>query len=312
MQESPPPAPEPPARQTAPEPKPTVHLYTAVDPDDDPYQCVYCGQPTERADQRCPHCGRSLLVAGPWQGTGWRNGLLFVCGLVLQAAIFQLLGPVFRIAGAQGYDISLAVLLTRLPLVTSFLGDFPNWSEAEAYRHLIAGVVRLILWIVLFFMLYTDMDAAHPLGVALALADFAWAGAGYSLGYVPPLAAGLNALFDVFVLSVSAVATASRAQARVRQRVEIDRELFGAAAMDKRGHKYRREGKWALAALHWQKAVILSPREPQYYKDLAAAQMRLGRYEKALRTLETGVYHAPGDEEFKTLMEAVRAKAEGE
>jgi len=40
----------------------------SYDLDDDPYQCAYCGKLTRDTDDACPHCGRTLLVAGVWKG----------------------------------------------------------------------------------------------------------------------------------------------------------------------------------------------------------------------------------------------------
>ncbi|MBM2851396.1 MAG: hypothetical protein HW418_4338, partial [Anaerolineales bacterium] len=71
----------------------------------------------------------------------------------------------------------------------------------------------------------------------------------------------------------------------------------------------QRQGKWALAALHWRKAVVMMPDESLFFKALALAQMELGRYAKALATLEEGASRAPHDAEFKSLIEAARAKA---
>jgi tetratricopeptide (TPR) repeat protein len=111
------------------------------------------------------------------------------------------------------------------------------------------------------------------------------------------------------IVLISAPAVVSRSQARVRLRVELDREALSGPELYKRGLKYQRQGKWALAALHWRKAVVMMPDESLFFKALALAQMELGRYAKALATLEEGASRAPHDTEFKGLIEAARAKA---
>jgi Flp pilus assembly protein TadD len=59
----------------------------------------------------------------------------------------------------------------------------------------------------------------------------------------------------------------------------------------------------ALAAVHFQKAVTLQPREAQFYKALGLAQLQLGRYTKARQTLEAGQSRAPEDGEFARILE---------
>jgi len=111
----------------------------------------------------------------------------------------------------------------------------------------------------------------------------------------------------VFLIGLMAVI--SRWQGRLRQKVVLDRNMEGALMLHRRALVYSRQGKWALAALHWRRAINRSPNEPIYYKALGNANARLGRYAEAVRAFKSGAEVAPTDHEFGRLIEMVRAHA---
>jgi len=281
------PNPTPNSQEPNPNPQPLASL--TYDLDDDPFQCAYCGKLTRETDDVCPHCGRNLLVAGRWKGGGFEYASLIIGGLDTQAALFE----VFIIYAASS------------PIAMS-LG-----LQAFAHNFAPVAIVRLFLLAGLILMFLSDLPGAYLVTLGVAVLDLIWSGGGYLLGYLHPLIAVVNAVLGAGLLLASLAALASRNQARTRLRVVIDKEARTAVELYRRGHAYRREGKWALAAMHWRKAVALKSTEPQFYKDFGVAQAQLGRYAKALNTLEEGVSLSPQDAEFKTLIEAVKAKMEG-
>jgi len=301
LAQTPPPAPPSPA------PPPPTPLPSDADPDDDPYQCAYCGRPAQEADAACPHCGRSLLAPGAWQGRGFQNSLVILTGFNLQFGILQILGAVLAAGIAQGYDLSLFARLGQIELVTAFFGDFVSWAKTGVAIPFGAAFTRDFLLIVLFLMLYTDMDAAYPATLGVALLDAAWAIIGPSVNYLGFVAAAINFILALFMLAVAALALWSRRRARVRLLVRLDKDAHGALGMYQAGRAYRRRGQWALAAIHFQKALALKPSEARFYKDAGVALARLGRYAKALRVLEEGASRAPEDPVFRKLIETVQA-----
>ncbi len=310
----------PPARVPAPETPPspipesapalpTPIPGTAVDLDDDPLQCVYCGRLTPATDNACPHCGRNLLTWGKWKGGIYLYTVLLLCGLSLQASFLQLAGPALAIGLTQGMDVSLVELLADFG-ATAYMGDVLGHYHGLAIVAIIAALVRTALWLGLAILFYNDMEWAFGVAVGVGLADAAWTWVSVRwLGLPGPVGAWVNWGLAGLVVLISVPAVISRSQARVRLRVEMDREALSAPEAYKRGLKYQRQGKWALAALHWRKAVVMMPDEPLFFKALGLAQIELGRYAKALATLEEGASRAPHDAEFKTLLETARAKA---
>jgi tetratricopeptide (TPR) repeat protein len=283
---------------------------TSIDFDDDPYQCAYCGRLTHDTDNACPHCGRNLLVWGKWGGGSYQYALLLLCGLDLQVSFVEAIGPSIAIGISKGIDPSTAIFFSKLPMVTALLGDFLNLSGSRAVIILTAAVVRCALWLGLTYLFYNDVESAFAVAIGVTLLDAAWTGVGYWMGFLGPGAAMVNLGLAGLILLFTVPAVMSRSQARVRLRVDLDRDARSAAELYKHGRKYQQKGQWALAALHWRRATVLNPNEPLFYQALGLAQMELGRYPQALATLSEGARRAPNDAEFKTLIEAARAKAQ--
>ncbi len=271
---------------SAPSPPPPTHAYVAAIPEDDPYQCAYCGRQTEPEELRCPHCGRGLLVSGPWQGGGYLYVILILVGLHTQLAFVQALG-------VYGYE--------NFPRFAGLLPGADIWAA-----NLVApAIARAVLWALAVLVLLNESYRSYRIALLVAAADLAWMGAGFALGYVGRVLATVNLAVGGIIFGLALLSVLSQTQARVRLKVSLDRNLQGAPLFDRHAAVYAREGKWALAALHWRKAIALQPRMPTYYKALGGAQERLGRNEAALKAWRSGAELDPEDGEFGRLMEGL-------
>jgi tetratricopeptide (TPR) repeat protein len=132
---------------------------------------------------------------------------------------------------------------------------------------------------------------------------------GYLLEWVGTELAVINGMLAFFVALGGLGATIGQLQARRRLRVVPDRGLNSAPLYQQRAEYYARRKMWALAAVHWQKAIARQPREPGYYKALGATQAQLKRYAQAVKTFRSGAELAPDDPEFTKLIGSVRATA---
>ncbi len=278
---------EAPAARPAAEPSTSHETFLA---EDDPYQCAYCGRPTHPEDERCRHCRRSLLVPGPWRGGGYLYVGLIATGVQLQLALIEAL---------------VAYLVSTYPQAAHIFPLPGLWSG----NLLLPTLVRAIAWAIVVLLLLGDYDAGYGLAALVAAADLAWAAAGYRLGYLPRLQAEVNAGLGVIIFLIGLMAVISQAQSRQRLRVVPDRGVVGASLLHRRALAYARQGKWALAALHWRRAISRAPAEPLYYKALGRADIRLGRYTEAVQAFKSGSAAAPNDPEFTRLIEKVRAHA---
>jgi hypothetical protein len=282
-QTAPPPAPNiEPKIRLAPEPAtgpPPSLPFPAVDPEDDPYQCAYCGRPTEPEHTRCPHCRRGLLVPESAKRGGPLYVILIAAGLQTQSALVQAVA-------AYGF--------ANFPV---FAAQMPG-GELFGANLVVPALLRAVAWVLVVLLLLGEVRHSLRLAGIVAAADLAWSGVGLSLGFVSPGLAGANAAFSGFVLLVSAWAVLSDLGARVRLKVVLDRNVQSGLEWDRRAARYAGEGKWALAALHWRRAIALRPRDPELYRALGQANRRLGRLESAQRAWASGAALAPDDPDF--------------
>jgi tetratricopeptide (TPR) repeat protein len=256
--------------------------------EDDPWQCAYCGQPTIESEERCPQCGKSLLVPGFWRGGGYQYVLLILVGLLLQSAMVQ---------------TAAAYVLTYIPRSIEVV----PLADLVAASPLVVAAARTVLWGIILMMLLGDSLDAYRWAAVIAASDLIWQIAGFGLGLVGRELAIFNGLMGVFVGVGGLGATIGQMQSRRRLRVVPDRGLNSAPLFEQRAAYYGKRGMWALAAVHWQKAIARQPREPAYYKSLGATQARLGRYAQAVKTFRSGAELAPADPEFERLIGSVRA-----
>ena len=131
------------------------------------------------------------------------------------------------------------------------------------------------------------------------------------LGLLSPLLAAVNAGLAGLLGLLAFSAIISQAQSQVRLKVAPARNVAGAIAFHRQAQANARRGQWALAALHWQHAIRRAPREPNYYKSLGRAQVRLGRYAQAAQSFRYGAELDPADREFSRLIESLRSRLPG-
>ena len=268
----------------------------------EPYQCIYCGKHTQIDDSTCPHCGRKLLAAGKWEEAPFQRRLLLPLGMIFQGTVWQLLGPAAAVALTLGVDLELLVRLARLPFMDQVLGAFAGWSESTALILAAATFVRLMVWGVLVWMFLTDLELGYLVVVVVVLLDLLWHSWFYLWQQYPTVVMlAVDGVLEVWVGVLALAALFSRSQARVRLTLQIDSDAKGAMLLHRRGREYLAQGKTALAAIHLAKALAHSPATLSLYRDLAEAQMQLGRYAHALNTIQDGLERAPDDSELLKL-----------
>jgi tetratricopeptide (TPR) repeat protein len=269
--------PDRPAATTLPYP-----LLAAI-PEDDPYQCAFCGRLTEPDATRCPHCRRSLLAAGPWHGGGHLYLLLILAGLQTQSAVVQA-------AGVYGYE--------NFPSFARLLPGEQIWAA-----NLVGpAILRAVLWAVIVVVLISANRNSFRTALAVSAADLAWTTIGYVRQDVGQVLAAANALFSGFIFLICLAAVLGELQARVRLRVVLDKNLQGAELYHRHAAVYAHQGKWALAALHWRRAIALNPHDPAYYKALGHANARLDRAAAAHRAWTSGAELDPADPDYPRLL----------
>ncbi len=296
----PPPVPAPiatpvtPASAPPPSPAANPAIYSAIDPDDDPLQCPYCGKLTVESDNKCPHCRRSLLKPGVWSGGGFLYFLLILLGLNVQGATMEIVLP-----------WAVRLLSPDLPSLPGLLNDYGFGN----------GLVDIpVLWLVLRLMLLggtlglflNDAPYAFPTIVVISALDVSVHAVGWWRGDLPDAIAGWNGGLSALVLVISLLALLSQGASLRRMYTQLDRSVYNALGFYQHGRNHQRKAQWALAVMYWQKALVLQPSWIDLYKELGLAQARLGRYARALNTLNAGAHRAPQDADFARLIADVQ------
>lgn len=280
-------APPPAVRPSPPLAAPSFTLDPAAF-EDDPYQCAYCGRPTAEAATRCPHCGRDLLMPGFWRGGLYQYFLLIILGLQVQAAVLE---------------ATLAFLQEQAP---QMLAALPFIGPAITTL-IVPAALRFVVWGLMLMVLLNDSRRGYGLLVGLAVLDGLWMAVAYQSGWISALLVIINVSLGGIIGLLGLAALVSQAQARVRRRTVLQRGLQSAPQMHEHAQIYAGQGLWALAALHWRRAIGKDPRNLAYYKGLGKAQVALKQYAQAVKTFRSGVELAPDDQEFQRLIESVRS-----
>src|SRR5262249_54877753 len=150
-----------------------------------------------------------------------------------------------------------AYLASTYPQALSIL----PFTNAWVSHWLTPAILRALAWAVVVLLMLGDYEGGFGAAALVAAVDLAWAGIGYTFGLVPAAPAEVNAGLAVVIFFIGLLAVISQVQSRVRLRVVPDRNLEGAVLFHRRATTYARQGKWALAALHWRRAISRAPRE---------------------------------------------------
>lgn len=276
----------------APPPQSVAAQFSKTNPEEDPYQCVYCGADAPPEATRCPRCRKSLMAVGGWRDGFQQWALLMLGGLNLQKAFVQL---------AIAYVATMPETMRFWVLIPPGWLDNPMWAAA----------LHVVLWAVVIWLSVSDLHYAYPVGAVVAAIDLAWAGISYQLGIIGLGLALVNGSVAGVLLLICLEANLSRFFASRRMKLAIDRNLSGGAlTFHLAGRQHARAGKWALAALHFRRAIARNPRDPEAYKDLAQVQYQLKRYPQALKTLESALELAPTNAALKALQTKIRSASQ--
>jgi tetratricopeptide (TPR) repeat protein len=317
-----------------------ISVNFADDEFDDPLLCVYCGRPTKEADQRCPHCRRSLYLSylkrerPGWLWVGWT---LSVIDVVYSLAALLILLVILAITLTAAQFDQRAVDVTQL--LALYFGQpaglaVPAQNAAftvlprEVFYFRLGYIIFMGLTTVglptrkrLFHLMYIAGLAAGLVGWYLATNQsriFIASGAPTAplQGVVQVALNEVLGVFNPLVGALAIVLLVPKALLaylmeddfeRVTERLwsVIDRSVRESSAAFVRAKSYMKRDMWTLAAMYLQLGLSLQPAAVDYQLALAECYARLGRYRQSLALLDQSAQLQPGSPVVAGLREVV-------
>lgn len=247
--------------------------------------CGYCAAEVEDQQTRCPRCRRRLYTTVfryPGPSSNFYIFLLLLIALV-QLSLIQVIVD-FLSEQEMGTIIRHAFFIPIFSVLAFFVYRRSYAAYVGALLTLLLAASQLTL------TRFTPADWALPLvGTPLSgLYD------GFSLAISQGVfwlqAAAIGLAFFIGLLWTSPDFTKDRLWLWARLPRDLSRR--GASSAHMAAERYARQELWALAAVHWQRAVVADPGRLLYYLCLIDAYRRLGFKERALDMIHSAEQHA--------------------
>lgn len=252
----------------------------------EPLNCPYCGALTGTAERLCSHCDHDLYARRPKSKRHSVWSLLLVLIWFAQANYLWL--------GLSAYYLLSDLAPTAdgpssVPTVSRLLGlEGPGASllDVPLTPVLVVGGVVFVVSLFVAWGLYRRWTVFYWLTVGLLLLGLPVLVLQAVLAGTSPLGLSLEGIFWLGALGVVFMAYEEFQWEEQRLSATLDRDVDSASSFYARGRELAEQGMWAKAAVHWSKAVALSPGHPDYRIALASAYINLGQVERAQEHLQ--------------------------
>jgi tetratricopeptide (TPR) repeat protein len=270
--------------------------------------CAYCAQQLKPDTNRCPKCGRNLVV---YHYQSEKPSSNFHIYWVLILSLSQL----FLLQGIADFilDVPFNLLLVRAVFVPIFavLALFIFLRQFWAYAGSVVAVFIAGAFTLGQPYFYSEL-AELIVGTAAAQTFLVALGEGMSGFILSTLRVLLTAdlalsfVYGIFLVGADFSQIPSYLYARLSKGVNAADHAHIIA------NRFREQKMVAAAALHWQKAVALDPYRILYQLHLAEAFAELGFFERSLNTLSSATHVATtpaAQAKIKELTTSIQAKA---
>jgi len=282
----------------------------------EPLPCPYCGADAGPQEGQCPTCQRPLYV----RERKTKGHSFYSLGLVM--AWFVLANYVWLGLAFYYFGSSLSSTLNASPRAAAALETVTGLIGLQA-PSVGVGVLSLPLFPVLLggaaIFLFSLVVA---MGLYLRLRSFYWLTVGLTIAgslllLYNAFGVEFRPLFQVAAALIFCIAATSFAFMAYDEFAWVDRRLAAVldpdvdshSAVYTRGRKYAGQGMWARAAVHWAKAVALSPGHADYRLALASAYINLDQPQRALEHLQAAQQIEPDNPQLPDLLRQVRETA---
>jgi len=277
---------------------------------DDEYLCPYCAAPTKHQDKQCAACKGKL-----WRSSRRKTDGSYWFWMLMGGLILSLVGRVYLFA-FQSW-LALGPLAARLETPEQLLWLYLGWPTlppdvAEAITRRVPVmdfwlfVISLTVQMGLIALLYRRWRPLYWIGVVVAAISLVVALI-QTLTDPGPLTL-LSLLISIVLILVLLRIEEDFIVEYERILCAPDKSLRTHSAFYARGREYARQKMWALAAVHFRRAIGGAPGIVAYHLALATAYISLNRLERARSVLRGAERLEPENPKVRELADLIAQK----
>jgi tetratricopeptide (TPR) repeat protein len=245
--------------------------------------CAYCAHEIDIDDEKCPHCGRKLSIK-QFRYEEVSHHLHSFWVLLLGAGQLFLVQALLGIA-QDGVDAAVVInflLMGVYMVLTIAVYQRQVWAHYSAI-YLTGAILALVGINRLVFSTFSFIPDIGLKDGAIFFQHIALTGIQMAFYFMLLGSLGLTLVFAVFFVAADFV------RDEKRQTAVLQPGINAADRYDNVAVKHAREGRWATAVLHWQRAAAKAPNTFIYQRRLANGYARLGYYERSLSVLNGAI-----------------------
>ncbi len=266
--------------------------------------CGYCAAQIAADDMRCPACHRGLVVQIYRYAIPSSNLVLYWFTVTAVSVTYALQIGYSAVTLQNQLTVITGALMMVLLLVTAvFLNFRQYWANIFAIGILIliliTGIAQLLISPDLSALGFERLDPAFR-GVLEPVTMGAW-----------KAIKGSQVAMAALALFFAMRAAPDFDRDRFRQQAAVSKGLNHASEYHSAAQRMAKNGLWATAVLHWQRAVALEPTRLTYQRALGEAYARLGFYARSLDVLQAAqrmAFHPDTQAEITHLIDAVKTR----
>ncbi len=267
--------------------------------------CAFCATPVTVEDARCPTCKNNLIINHFTYPKPSQNLVIFWV-LLLGLAQINLLQIIYNIIFISNPIAAIwnGVLLLAFGVLSTAVYFRQFWAFIATHYLLAAIFISSILQ----YLIPTDITASLFATFDPSMVNF-----------LSGVTGGFGSFLKIFQLATAGIALF---YAFVRVSSDFERtKMYRFAAVGKRleyaadyhinAQRAAKEGLWATAVLHWQRAAAKEPNQIKYQRHLANAYSQLRFYKRAIDVLQSArarITHAGTQAELDQIIQATQQK----
>ena len=169
------------------------------------------------------------------------------------------------------------------------------------------GIVHALLILIPIGTLLVKTEWAYRISVVLIPLDIVLLLVGFLNGFVALPMLTLLGLAGGLQIVFAFLAIAGIASEHIREFTELRSSKYAPHELYALSHEYRKHGKWALATLAWQRAVVKEPSARHYYQ-LGIGYSQLKRLKRARLGLLEAQRLEPENTQIKEAVKLIDAR----